>query len=172
MLLLRCILSFAVLFFLAQSSFGAQGNQQVKGYNILVESESRFCSFLPPKPGSDVAKTEKDGVPFCTQSGMVDGAHQFPAGFIVSAHFQKTSTYSQVTGRIDRSKYKLSASDGGGQYDQKDIIGGTCNNHKFWVNVVEPDSNIFCIRCCSNTKDCNLGISQYGCRRIVPGNYD
>ncbi|KAI9271227.1 hypothetical protein EDC94DRAFT_597535 [Helicostylum pulchrum] len=140
------------------------------GYSIQVKSETSFCSFMPPHPGNDVGATENDGIPFCTSAGL--GGQVFPSGFIKSAHYFSTSAYSQVTGTIDRSKYSLKANDGGGQYDNKDISGVTCNGYKYFVNLIEPDANVFCIRCCKNQSDCKLGISTYGCNRIVPGNYN
>ncbi|KAG2200464.1 uncharacterized protein EV154DRAFT_525828 [Mucor mucedo] len=141
-----------------------------RAYSIQVKSASAFCSFMPPKAGDDVGATENDGIPFCTSSAL--GGKTFPSGFIKSAHYASTSTYSQVTGRIDRSKYSLKSSDGGGQYDNKDIDNVTCNGYKYFVNLIEPDANVFCIRCCKNQADCRLGISTYGCARIVPGNYN
>ncbi|KAI8981997.1 hypothetical protein BDF20DRAFT_905692 [Mycotypha africana] len=139
-------------------------------YQIQLQSATAFCSFLPPHPGDDVGATENDGKPFCTDASL--GGQVFPSGFIKSAHFAKTSTYAQVTGRIDGSKYKLNPSDGGGQYDNKDVAPTTCNGYKYFVNLIEPDANTFCIRCCKNQADCKLGISTYGCQRIVPGNYN
>ncbi|KAI9277567.1 hypothetical protein BY458DRAFT_453138 [Sporodiniella umbellata] len=141
-----------------------------RGYSIQLQSDSQFCSFMPPHPGDDVGGTEENGIPMCTSSNL--GGKQFPSGFIKSSHYLKSSNYVQVTGTIDRSKYKLSSSDGGGQYDNKDISGVTCNGYKYFVNLIEPDVNIFCIRCCKNQSDCKLGLSTYGCERIVPGNYN
>ncbi|CDS10891.1 hypothetical protein LRAMOSA11377 [Lichtheimia ramosa] len=138
--------------------------------NIKVDSAQEYCTYLPPKPGMPIAEAEGNAVPFCTKT-QASGTRQLPSGFIKSAHFKQTSTYTQVTGRIDRSKYSLSASDGGGQYDHKNEIGSTCNGWKYWVNLVEPDAQIFCIRCCKNSSDCHLGISEYGCERVVPGDY-
>lgn len=138
-------------------------------YSIQVKSDTAFCSFMPPKPGDNVGATENDGIPFCTDPSL--GGQVFPAGFIKSAHFLKTDDYTQVTGTINRDAYKLHASDGGGQYDNKDVKGVTCNGYKYFVNLIEPDSNTFCIRCCEDQEDCNLGISSYGCSRIVPGDY-
>jgi hypothetical protein len=125
---------------------------------------------MPPHPGDDVGGTEDQGIPFCSSAGL--GGQVFPTGYIQSSNYVKTANYAQVTGRIDRTKYKLKASDGGGQYDNKDISGVTCNGYKYFVNLIEPDANIFCIRCCKNQKDCNLGQSTYGCEKVVPGNYN
>ncbi|KAI9280506.1 hypothetical protein BY458DRAFT_470149 [Sporodiniella umbellata] len=141
-----------------------------RGYSIRVDSGSEFCSFMPPKAGDDVGATENDGIPMCTNSSL--GGQQFPDGFIKSSHYLTTSSYAQVTGAIDRTKYELNQKDGGGQYDNRDISGVTCNGYKYFVNLIEPDSNTFCIRCCKNQSDCRLGISTAGCAAIVPGQYN
>ncbi|KAI9251942.1 hypothetical protein BDA99DRAFT_521597 [Phascolomyces articulosus] len=164
----QIIFVFISLFFLFSQALPLQ--RRVENVNIKVTSTSEFCSYLPPTPGQEIAVAEGSAVPFCT-STQAQGTRQFPSGFIVSAHFKQTSTYSQVTGRIDRTKYQLKASDGGGQYDDKNELGSTCNGYGHWVNLVEPSDNIFCIRCCKNSSDCNLGRSEYGCQRVVPGDY-
>jgi hypothetical protein len=158
---------FAALFVTLISALPAK---RAPKYSIQINSDTAFCSFVPPRPGADVGGTENDGIPMCTSASL--GGKQFPSGFIKSAHYAKTSNYVQVTGRIDRTKYKLKASDGGGQYDNKDIHGVTCNGYKYFVNLIEPDANIFCIRCCKSSSDCRTGISTRGCEAIVPGNYN
>jgi hypothetical protein len=145
-------------------------NKRAPKYQIQVNSDTAFCSFMPPHNGDDIGGTENDGIPFCTSSSL--GGQTFPSGFIQSAHYTSTSNYQQVTGRIDRTKYSLNASDGGGQYDNKDIGSTTCNGYNYFVNLIEPDANIFCIRCCKNQADCKLGISTQGCVAIVPGDYN
>ncbi|KAK4509610.1 Arf GTPase arf1 [Mucor velutinosus] len=139
------------------------------GYDIHLKSDTAFCSFMPPHPGDNVGATENNGIPFCTNATL--GGQVFPQGFIKTAHFLNTTDYAQVTGTIDRAAYQLDPNDGGGQYDNMDIKNVTCNGYKFFVNLIEPDANVFCIRCCENQSDCNLGISTYGCERIVPGDY-
>lgn len=154
-----------------------------RGVSISLESETAFCSFLPPHPGNDVGGTEEDGKPFCTSSGL--GGETFPTGFIQSAHFVQKDEYVQVTGRMDPDAYQLSHSDGGGQYDNskfiqeiyiyihthsfthtslalyiEDISGVTCNGYRYWVNMLEPDNGQYCIRCCKSQSDCNLGQSK------------
>ncbi|ORZ00837.1 hypothetical protein BCR43DRAFT_419420, partial [Syncephalastrum racemosum] len=139
--------------------------------NIQVKSASSFCTYLPAKPGLEIGGTEGSAEPFCTDASLAGSAgHAMPSGFIKTAHFQKTSTYSQITGTINRAAYKLSASDGGGQYDNRNEEA-TCNGYKYWVNLIEPDIERFCIRCCQKSSDCNLGRSEYGCERVVPGDY-
>jgi hypothetical protein len=125
---------------------------------------------MPPHPGDDVGGTENDGKPFCTSADL--GGEQFPSGFIQSSHYLDTGSYVQVTGTINAAAYQLSRSDGGGQYDNKDIDGVTCNGYKYFVNLIEPDAQVFCIRCCSDSSDCHLGESEAGCESIVPGDYN
>lgn len=150
--------------------------------SISLESETAFCSFLPPHPGNDVGGTEENGKPFCSSPGL--GGETFPTGFIQSAHFVQKDEYVQVTGRMDPDAYQLSHSDGGGQYDNSkshctyskythsfthiphlafclgDIDGVTCNGYRYWVNMLEPDNGQYCIRCCKSQSDCNLGQSK------------
>lgn len=92
--------------------------RRVENIDIQVTSNDNFCSYLPPSPGESIAQGEGNAVPFCTQQ-QESGTRTFPEGFIVSSHFEQKDTYVQVTGRIDPSKYGLSESDGGGQYDNK-----------------------------------------------------
>ncbi|KAI8973487.1 hypothetical protein BDF20DRAFT_914922 [Mycotypha africana] len=142
------------------------------GVKFYVLSESDFCSYLPKEPGQLISESEDDATAFCTVSHD-DQTETFPEGFIKSAHFYQTSSFVQVTGQIDHTAYDIQTGDGGGQYDQKNLPNAVCNdNLKYWVNVIEPDSDRFCIRCCEKKEDCNIGISTYGCERIVPGDYD
>ncbi|OAD66547.1 hypothetical protein PHYBLDRAFT_22465, partial [Phycomyces blakesleeanus NRRL 1555(-)] len=95
-------------------------------------------------------------------------------GFITTAHYTSNDTYVQVTGFFDRTKYDLLETDGGGQYDahgNHKPVGAMCKGYPHFVNLVEPSDNRFCIRCCENEDDCNTGRSEYGCLRVVPGDY-
>ncbi|KAI8072521.1 hypothetical protein BC940DRAFT_229478, partial [Gongronella butleri] len=138
---------------------------------INLHSESAYCFYLPPSPGLDVAVTEKEGMPFCTDVSLAPHAQVFPDGFVTAAHYLTTATYTQVTGTINPAAYSLDTSQGGGQYDQRDLPRGSCNGMRYFVNLVEPDSSTFCIRCCQNKADCNIGRSTYGCRNVVEGEY-
>ncbi|KAI9251549.1 hypothetical protein BY458DRAFT_523774 [Sporodiniella umbellata] len=137
--------------------------------NIRLSSDKSFCSFLPGTPGADIATTERQGKPFCTDSSL--GGYTFPEGFIKSAHYVKTENYTQVTGTMNPSVYNMSTKDNGGQYDDRDQNQHTCNGLKYFVNLIEPNGGTFCIRCCVSRADCNIGISQKGCRKIIPGDY-
>ena len=132
-----------------------------------------FCSFLPPQPGGNIAASESNAVVFCNKpSSQAPNANIFPSGFIKSAHFAKGPGFVQVTGRIDRNAYGLSASDGGGQYDSNGAPPGAhVSGAKKFVNLVEPDVQDFCIRACTDPGKCNTGESAKGCETVIPGNY-
>lgn len=68
----------------------------------------------------------------------------------------------------------MGATDGGGQYDNHNggkPVGAECENYNYFVSMIEPDINRFCIRCCQEEEDCNTGRSGYGCLRIIDGDY-
>ncbi|KAI9261023.1 hypothetical protein EDC94DRAFT_562582 [Helicostylum pulchrum] len=150
-------------------------NAAVTSPLTAVNSQQDFCLFLPPQPGLGVAETENDGIPFCTKKDAVPKASEFPQGFITTAHYLKSNDYVQVTGFFDRTKYSLGAKDGGGQYDNHakgKPVHAQCKDYKYFVSLVEPDIERFCIRCCNDKNDCNTGRSGYGCLRVVPGDYN
>ncbi|KAL0096985.1 hypothetical protein J3Q64DRAFT_1710478 [Phycomyces blakesleeanus] len=141
---------------------------------VKLVSETQFCFFLPPGPKLDVATHEDIGVAHCTKSNVIPGVKTFPTGFITVAHFQQTSTYVQVTGYMNSKLFGLIPTDEGGQYDNHGNgkpVGAQCSGYNYFVNVVEPADNRYCIRCCQNKVDCNTGRSAYGCMRVVPGDY-
>ena len=132
-----------------------------------------FCSFLPPQPGGNIADSESNGVVFCNKpSSQAPNANIFPSGFISSAHFARGAGFVQVTGRINPSTYGLSSSDGGGQYDSNGAPpGARVSGARKFVNLVEPNAGLFCIRACTDPSKCNTGESTKGCEVVVPGNY-
>src|ERR1043166_170459 len=114
------------------------------GRIATVESEQVFCSFLPTLPGQEIGISEGTAIAFCTQeSKNAPGSIIFPTGFIQSAHFAKTDTHVQVTGKMDASKYQLDATDGGGQYDTNAPPDAVCTGYKNFVNLVEPDNGLY-----------------------------
>ncbi|KAG0085736.1 hypothetical protein BGZ92_008761 [Podila epicladia] len=142
------------------------------GQIVQLTSATNWCMMMPPVHGGDIAQSEDRAVAFCTQnSTLAPKARLFPEGFIRSVHFAQGDGYVQVTGKIDHAKYGLSDHDQGGQYDMKAPVGSACAGYSSYVNLIEPHSDIFCIRCCKNKKDCNTGKSTYGCKVVVPGDY-
>ncbi|KAI7895207.1 uncharacterized protein EV154DRAFT_37412 [Mucor mucedo] len=155
------------------------------GLTVQVSSSKDFCLFLPPSPGNKVnnggkqdidaiASSEKFAVAFCTKPNInAQGAGILPAGFITKAVYQTNSAagFVQVRGTINRNAYELSAKDEGGQYDNHGAGSppkSACAGYPYYVSLVEPSTNDFCIRCCETYSDCNAGRSAYGCNRVVP----
>ncbi|KAG0329938.1 hypothetical protein BG004_002216 [Podila humilis] len=145
------------------------------GKTGVVLSQTDFCIWLPPAFGGDIAANEDRAVTFCTKPNMAGArnAGVLPSGFIKSAHFVTNTQrgYVQMTGRMDRSKYGLSGKDGGGQYDMRAPVGAICNGYKAFVQLTEPDAQIYCIRCCMNKADCPVNKSTYGCEKVLGGDY-
>ncbi|KAI8581920.1 hypothetical protein K450DRAFT_229905 [Umbelopsis ramanniana AG] len=166
----------SVTLFAAAAFVGSQISSVVAGGGQTVEivNSSNFCFFLPPPGSSDmnISDNEGDAVAYCKGSTpKVSDSNTFPSGFILSAHVVTTSDYIQVTGQIDPTKAGLNANDDGGQYDIMAPKGATCAGYAYFVNLVEPSGNDYCIRCCNTETNCNRGISQDGCARVVPGDY-
>ncbi|KAI8063211.1 hypothetical protein BC940DRAFT_243648 [Gongronella butleri] len=144
-----------------------------RGYTLQLNSDSSFCTFMPPHYGDNVENTENKGIPQCTSAGLSSSGRVFPSGFIKSSHYliNNSEHYVQVTGRINRKKYGLKASDEGGQYDYKHIKGVVCDGYKYFVSLLEPNDNRFCIRCCKYSRDCVTDKDTKGCPAVIPGDY-
>jgi hypothetical protein len=145
------------------------------GQTAVIFSATDYCIFLPPKYGGDIAASEDVAVAFCTKPNLpgAPNARVLPAGFIASSHYVVNSQkgYVQITGRIDRSKYGLSENDGGGQYDLRAPVGSKMTGYNAFVQLTEPDEQIFCIRACKNKSDCPVNKSTYGCEKVLGGDY-
>ncbi|OAQ33749.1 hypothetical protein K457DRAFT_40202, partial [Linnemannia elongata AG-77] len=145
------------------------------GQTAVILSATDYCIFLPPKYGGDIAANEDRAVAFCTKPNLpgAPNAQVLPAGFIKSSHYVVNTQkgYVQITGRIDRSKYGLSSKDGGGQYDLRAPVGSKMNGYNAFVQLTEPDAQIFCIRACMTKSDCPVNKSTYGCEKVLGGDY-
>ncbi|CAO3629342.1 unnamed protein product [Cunninghamella echinulata] len=151
-------------------------SDQTRGVAIQVLSESQFCVYLPKEAGMIISENENEAIPYCTNTTLAPFSRPFPSQFIKTAHFNQTATYVQVIGKlnptINKQNRLLDESDQGGQYDELNLPRGTCNQYRYWVNLIEPDASLYCIRCCQKKKDCNTKISTHGCKEIIPGPYE
>ncbi|KAF9916196.1 hypothetical protein BX616_004365 [Lobosporangium transversale] len=119
-----------------------------------------------------IAENEDKAVAFCSKPmAEAPNAGILPKGFVKSLHLVCTRRYVQITGRIDRSKYGLSRKDAGGQYDIKAPVGAKCAGYPYFVELVEPDIQIYCMRCCRNKSDCPTHKSTKGCKAVISGDY-
>ena len=121
------------------------------GQIAQVVDANNFCLFLPPSDSANrnIADTEWNAQAFCMGSTpFAKNAGKLDSGFIQSAHYLATDKYVQVTGKINPSKARLDATDEGGQYDIKAPKGSSCYGWKYYVNLIEPAINTYCMRCC------------------------
>ncbi|CEP19447.1 hypothetical protein [Parasitella parasitica] len=144
------------------------------GQIAQVVNSKNFCVFLPPNDSTNriIADTEWNAQAFCIgNTPKATNAGKLDPDFIQSAHYLKTDQYVQVTGQINPAKANLIATDEGGQMDIKAPKYSSCAGWKFYVNLIEPASNTYCMRCCNDDRTCNRGISEKGCSHIIPGDY-
>ncbi|KAH7055026.1 hypothetical protein BKA57DRAFT_420392 [Linnemannia elongata] len=144
---------------------------------VVVSSATRFCLFLPPNPcNGGIANNINSAVAFCKKPLALDpdplaSAKIFLDNFIQTAHFKTNGVGSnrrvQVTGRIKREKYCLKPSDQGAQIDSSHQPSANCAGYPHFVQLVEPNENIYCIRCCRNPAHCPTNIGTEGCRTVI-----
>lgn len=141
---------------------------------VSIVDSTDFCLFMPT-PGQEdmnISDSEQDATVYCLGNVPdATGAGKLPSGFILSAHYVSTSDYVQITGQINPTAGGLNASDDGGQYDIAAPTGASCAGYQYFVQLIEPSGDDYCIRCCNSETDCNRGISQDGCARIIPGDF-
>ncbi|KAK3815462.1 MAG: hypothetical protein J3Q66DRAFT_402424 [Benniella sp.] len=141
---------------------------------LTIHPKTRFCLLLPQSIGTAIATGIDTSVSWCTSStSVVRNAKKFPTGFIKSAHYKEGSNgrYTQVTGRIDRYKFGLSSSDQGAQSDPSSVYASYCVGFGYFVQFVEPNANIYCLRCCYDASDCPTNQPDKGCKDVIPGDY-
>ncbi|KAI7862997.1 hypothetical protein BDF14DRAFT_1848630 [Spinellus fusiger] len=145
------------------------------GQIAQVVDASNFCIFMPPtnSVNRNIADTEWNAEAFCLGSApKAKNAGKLNDGFILSAHYASTDDYVQITGQMDPKKGNLNITDDGGQYDIKAPKGSLCAGWQYYVNLIEPTTGTYCMRCCNDPKTCNRGISEKGCAYIIPGDYN
>lgn len=166
-MMLKSLLASSLVALVATLSTVSAGRAGQTGALI---SAKEYCIFLPPKYGGNIAESEDVAIAFCNKAiATAPKAKILPKGFIKSVHLVRNTQkgWVQITGRIDRTKYGLSKKDGGGQYDIKAPRGASYADYKYFVQLIEPDSDIYCLRVCKNKADCPTHRSTYGCRGVL-----
>ncbi|OZJ06367.1 hypothetical protein BZG36_00751 [Bifiguratus adelaidae] len=147
------------------------------GTEIYVDSATSFCIFLPPDQGAIVSAEEYEGQAFCMGNAASVNANPIPGGMILSANYLAQDSYVQVTGQFDPTVYGMQLTDGGGQFDPYAPQGSSCQSNAAFINIIEPNTGLYCVRCCANASStatggpCNRGRSQDGCEAVIPGDY-
>ncbi|KAG0017557.1 hypothetical protein BGZ82_000721 [Podila clonocystis] len=146
----------------------------------VVRSKADFCLFLPPSCGQGgIAANGHRAIAFCTKQftlytpTYVYQSKLFPTDFIRTANFRSNTQrkWVQVTGSIRREKYCLRRHDQGGQNDKWHPSGANCDGYPHFVELVEPNENIYCIRCCMIASDCPTTMDTKGCKAVIRGDY-
>ncbi|KAK3815457.1 MAG: hypothetical protein J3Q66DRAFT_402420 [Benniella sp.] len=141
---------------------------------VTVQMYERFCLLLPRHQGSSIARNLHNSVSYCTSlTSAVRHARELPPFFYQKIFFydDPNQRYSQVTGRFNRTSFGLSANDNGGQADPAHPHGAQCVGFKYFVQFVEPNEGIYCLRCCHHKSDCPTNKPTKGCRAVIGGNY-
>ena len=161
-----------------------ESNQSSMCQNVFVNSLTDFCLWAPPEPGHTIGETEEEEVAWCTRKGY--GTRLIPDGAIKNAHFLKTKSYVQVTGRGDFTNMNIQAGDDGGELDphgatlKGNPVGGIAWTRAFtgeyeqvheWMNFMTSDE--FCIRLCRDDDPnaaqlCEHIYDVMGCFWVMP----
>ncbi|KAG0294496.1 hypothetical protein BGZ96_001027 [Linnemannia gamsii] len=175
---MKALASFALLatpLLLQVSAYEPVTCQKNATQNIItsITSANDFCTMLPGYGVYPVAPNEGCASVYCYGAASKLGP-AMPKGYILSANYavSPNNSYVQVTGCIDSSVWGQNPTDEGGQMDSHGWPY-SCQGWKKFVSLIEPASNTYCIRCCSedNNVDCNTSISTKGCWNVVPGLY-
>ena len=159
-------------------SANAQNSNPDAGFGLALDNSKSFCLIIPHDFGNDIAADDANGVAACW--GNPKGAlptKELPNGLITSAHFVKTSAYSQVTGKYNPAAYGLNPNDQGTQWDNSlKSQGGVmpqsgCAGFPQYLELF--GSNIYCLRCCTEafSSYCNPSHDTLGCEFSIAGNY-
>lgn len=143
-----------------QKRYGAS-TQKGHCQNIFINSIKDFCLYAPHKSAT-IGDSEAKVISYCTKSGY--GTRLIPDGTITGAHFLKTPSYVQITGRGDLTKINVAPGDEGGELDPHGAtgagnpVGGLVFTRAFtgsfqqiheWQNFISY--NEFCFRACIGT---------------------
>ncbi|KAF9345586.1 hypothetical protein BGX34_004631, partial [Mortierella sp. NVP85] len=136
-----------------------------------------FCLLLPPYPRYSSRRVNAKpelAVSYCNfdfYDQTVDDYDDF-ARFIKSVHYYEAPQreFVQVTGHFNRKAFRL-REDRGGQYDYKNVPGAKCENYPYFVQILESNTEIFCLRCCQRKRDCQTNQFRKGCANVIPGDY-
>ncbi|KAK3815458.1 MAG: hypothetical protein J3Q66DRAFT_402421 [Benniella sp.] len=141
---------------------------------VTIHPEERFCLLLPRNLGAPIASNLDDSFSYCNSpTSVVRHAKLFPTGFIRTSHYAEgpDGSYTQVTGRFDRVTFGLLPTDNGGQANPGYPMSSQCVGFQYFVQFVEPNEEIYCLRCCHNKSDCPTNMPDKGCRVVIPGHY-
>ncbi|KAK5801969.1 hypothetical protein F5H01DRAFT_371805 [Linnemannia elongata] len=148
--------------------------QAVPGRTIVLKSAGEYCLFLPRWSGQNIGDSEASAVAYCNKPiSTAPNSRILSNYFIRNLHFVRNTHrhYVQLTGLFNRDIYHMNSNDGGGQYDTKAPHGAKCYGYPYFVELVEPDVQRYCLRCCQYKEDCPTNMSTEGCGTVIGGHY-
>ncbi|KAG8963238.1 hypothetical protein FRC03_003240 [Tulasnella sp. 419] len=151
---------------------------------VRINSSTDYCLIVPKNKKTNIGDSEYPGGTTTYCSKPEGGQGQLASNFWKNVSYKKGTgktgkAYVQLTGCIStKTLDRLNPSDGGGQYDSSGGAGGKgnpqgskCTGYAHYVELIEPDVNRACIRCCQEYKDCPLDKDTAGCPAVISGNY-
>ncbi|KAF9082069.1 hypothetical protein BGX27_004654 [Mortierella sp. AM989] len=167
----------ALLAILAVLSVVLASHRLPKGRVIAIKDAAEYCILLPPVYGGRISDYSHNAVSYCKlpMESAPSRSRELHEDFGMSVTWYKQDGergYEQITGVFNRKVYGFSKRDAGGQYDSRHPSGSRCAGYKYFVQLVEPDVGLFCLRCCHNKEDCPTDKPTLGCRVVIPGGYE
>ncbi|KAG0063465.1 hypothetical protein BGZ90_002646 [Linnemannia elongata] len=141
---------------------------------IVLKSANEYCLFLPRWRGQTIRNSGNSAVAYCNKpASQAPNARILSKRFIRSLNFKHNThrEYVQITGKFNRRSYDLRRHDGGGQYDMEFPPGAKCSGYPYFVELVEPKVERYCLRCCKHKKDCPTHMSSDDCLKVIGGKY-
>ncbi|KAG9009468.1 hypothetical protein FRB93_005404 [Tulasnella sp. JGI-2019a] len=152
---------------------------------IKINSVTDFCMIVPREAHTNIGDSEHPGGMQSYCSHPTDASQgQMPNNFWIEPAMKigegvNGKTYVQLTGCINPSTLdRLDPNDTGGQYDSsgganklKNPALSTCIGYAHYVELIEPASNLACIRCCQDPDDCRTNGDTLGCKVVIPADY-
>jgi hypothetical protein len=152
---------------------------------VKITSTTDYCMIVPKNKKTNIGDSEHPGgmTTYCSKpTSSLQG--KFASNFWKKVTLKKGKgkngkDYIQLTGCINtKTLDRLNPSDGGGQYDSNGGAGGKgnpqgskCTGYASYVELIEPDVNRACIRCCQDKADCPTNKDTQGCPVVIPGSY-
>ncbi|KAF9424662.1 hypothetical protein BGZ76_003485 [Entomortierella beljakovae] len=164
----------ALLFFLTATIHAVPSHSPPSGKTIVLNSVEEYCLFLPRWRGQTIGDSEDSAVAYCNKAiPTAPNARILSKDFVRNLNFWHNTDkeFVQITGLFNRRSYNLRRRDGGGQYDTKAPRRAKCYGYPYFVELVEPDIEKYCLRCCKHKKDCPTHMSHRGCVKVIGGIY-
>ncbi|EGG07859.1 uncharacterized protein MELLADRAFT_123513 [Melampsora larici-populina 98AG31] len=153
--------------------------QAKKDLMVSIVDRYSFCLIVPKDPHTNIGDSEYPGGMSLWCEGINRGQGKFNKFWRQVEVSRPRDGVLQMTGCFNLwSSDRFNSGDGGGQYDSDGGDGGNgnpagsvCKQYQHYVQLIEPNSQRACLRCCRDKNDCNVSRDTSGCPSVIPGNY-